>query len=41
VRRTVTAYGGRISFKSKVGRGAKFVFTLPLRSQHHPAEKPD
>jgi len=41
VRRTVTAYGGRISFKSKVGRGSKFVFTLPLRSQHHPAEKPD
>ena len=41
VRRTVTAYRGRISFKSKVGRGSKFVFTLPLPSQHHPAEKPD
>lgn len=33
VRRTAAAYHGRISFKSKIGRGSKFVFALPLRSQ--------
>jgi signal transduction histidine kinase len=30
VRRTAAAYHGRISFKTRVGRGSKFVFTLPL-----------
>ena len=33
VRRTAAAYHGRISFKTKIGRGSKFVFALPLRSQ--------
>ena len=32
VRRTAAAYHGRISFKTKIGRGSKFVFALPLRS---------
>lgn len=31
VQRTATAYHGRISFKTRVGRGSKFVLTLPLR----------
>jgi signal transduction histidine kinase len=31
VRRTAAAYHGRISFKTKLGRGSKFVFALPLR----------
>ena len=30
VRRTAAAYHGRISFKTKIGRGSKFVFALPL-----------
>ena len=34
VRRTAAAYHGRISFKTKIGNGSKFVFALPLRSQH-------
>jgi two-component system sensor histidine kinase HydH len=33
VRRTAAAYHGRISFKTRIGRGSKFVFTLPLPSQ--------
>ena len=33
VRRTAAAYHGRISFKTKIGRGSKFVFALPLRPQ--------
>ena len=33
VRRTAAAYHGRINFKTRVGRGSKFVFALPLRSQ--------
>jgi signal transduction histidine kinase len=33
VRRTAAAYHGRISFKTRLGRGSKFVFALPLRSQ--------
>jgi len=33
VRRTADAYHGRITFKTRIGRGSKFVFTLPLRSQ--------
>ena len=39
VRRTAAAYHGRISFKTKIGRGSKFVFALPLRSQF-PTENP-
>lgn len=31
LRRTAAAYHGRISFKTKIGRGSKFVLTLPLR----------
>lgn len=31
VRHTATAYHGRISFKTKIGRGSKFVLALPLR----------
>ena len=30
VRRTATAYHGRISFKTRIGRGSKFVLALPL-----------
>ena len=30
VRRTAAAYHGRISFKTKIERGSKFVFALPL-----------
>lgn len=30
VRRTAAAYHGRISFKTKIGRGSKFVLTLPM-----------
>ena len=33
VRRTAAAYHGRLSFKTKIGHGSKFVFALPLRSQ--------
>jgi signal transduction histidine kinase len=33
VRRTAAAYHGCISFKTRIGRGSKFVFALPLRSQ--------
>lgn len=40
VRRTAVACHGRISFTSKIGRGSKFVLTLPLRSQPKPAENP-
>lgn len=32
VRRTAAAYHGRISFKTRIGRGSKFVFALPLPS---------
>lgn len=31
VRRTAAAYHGRISFKTRIGRGSKFIFALPLR----------
>ena len=31
VRRTAAAYHGRISFKTTIGRGSKFVLALPLR----------
>ena len=41
VRRTAAAYHGRISFKTKIGSGSKFVFALPLRSQlPNPPEDP-
>jgi len=40
VRRTATAYHGRISFTSRVGRGSKFVLALPLRAQARLAESP-
>jgi signal transduction histidine kinase len=30
VRRTATAYHGRISFNTRIGRGSKFVLALPL-----------
>lgn len=40
VRRTVAAYHGRISFKSRIGRGSKFIFALPLRSQSNGTENP-
>jgi two-component system, cell cycle sensor histidine kinase and response regulator CckA len=33
VRRTAAEYHGRINFKTRVGRGSKFVLALPLRSQ--------
>ena len=40
VRRTAAAHHGRISFTSKIGRGSKFVLTLPLRSQPKLLENP-
>ena len=33
VRQTAAAHHGRITFKSKLGRGSKFVLALPLQSQ--------
>ena len=30
VRRTATAHHGRITFKTRIGRGSKFVLALPL-----------
>jgi PAS domain S-box-containing protein len=39
VRRTAAAYHGRISFKTELGRGSKFVLALPLRSQSKLTEK--
>ena len=38
VRRTVAAYHGRITFKTRVGRGSTFVLSLPIRSQPNLAE---
>jgi two-component system, NtrC family, sensor histidine kinase HydH len=40
VRRTAAAYHGRITFKTRSGRGSKFVLALPLESQHHLTENP-
>lgn len=40
VRRTAAAYHGRISFKTRSGRGSKFVLALPLRSQPNLTENP-
>lgn len=39
VRRTAAAYGGRISFKSEIGRGSKFILALPL-SRSNLTERP-
>lgn len=33
VRRTATAYHGRITFKTRIDRGSTFVLTLPIRSR--------
>ena len=33
VRRTAAAYHGRITFKTRIGRGSTFVLSLPIRSQ--------
>ena len=38
VRRTAAAYHGRITFKTKVGRGSTFVLALPIRSRPNLAE---
>ena len=35
VRRTATAYHGRITLNTRLGRGTKFVLTLPLRTHPH------
>lgn len=40
VRRTATAYHGRITFKTRIGRGSKFILALPLRSRHNLTENP-
>jgi signal transduction histidine kinase len=40
VRRTAAAYHGRITFKTRMGRGSKFLLALPLRSQAHLTENP-
>jgi signal transduction histidine kinase len=36
VRRTAAAYDGRITFKTRIGRGSKFILALPLHSWHLP-----
>ena len=38
VRRTAAAHHGRITFRTRIGRGSKFVLALPLRSQRHLTE---
>ena len=40
VKRTATAYHGRISFRTRTGRGSKFVLALPLRTQLNLTENP-
>jgi len=40
VKRTATAYHGRITFKTRIGRGSKFVLALPFKSQPHLPENP-
>jgi PAS domain S-box-containing protein len=40
VRRTADAYHGRITFKTRIGRGSTFVLALPLRSQLNLTENP-
>ena len=38
VRRTAAAYHGRVTFKTRIGRGSTFVLALPMRSQPNLAE---
>jgi len=38
VRRTAAAHHGRITFKTRIGRGSKFTLSLPLRSQEQLTE---
>ena len=38
VRRTAAAFHGRITFKTRIGRGSKFVLALPLSSPPHLTE---
>lgn len=38
VQRTAAAYHGRITFKTRIGRGSTFVLTLPLEPQSHLTE---
>ena len=38
VRHTTAAHHGRITFKTRIGRGSKFTLALPLRSQQHLTE---
>jgi signal transduction histidine kinase len=38
VRRTAAAYHGRITFKTRIGHGSKFVLSLPIRSQPNLSE---
>jgi len=38
--RTAVAYHGRVTFKTKVGRGSKFVLSLPLQAQENLTESP-
>jgi two-component system, NtrC family, sensor histidine kinase HydH len=38
--RTASAYHGRVTFKTKIGRGSKFILALPLRAQENLTESP-
>ena len=40
VRRTAAAYHGRVTFRTRIGRGSNFVLALPLRSQLNFTEDP-
>jgi PAS domain S-box-containing protein len=39
-RRTAAAYHGRLTFRTRIGRGTKFVLALPLRTQQNLNEPP-
>ena len=41
VRRTAAAYHGRITYKTRIGRGSTFVLSLPIRSQPNLTENPE
>ena len=41
VRQTAAAYHGRITFKTRIGRGSTFVLTIPIRSHPNPTENPE
>jgi signal transduction histidine kinase len=41
VRRTAAAYHGRITFKTRIGRGSTFMLDLPIRSQLNLTENPE